>query len=182
MKHFLPHNALKSLYTLIQNHVTYGIQAWRNGNSIRKLYILQKHVIRIVNKTNYRCHTGPIFQSENILKTAGIYRLHVSLFLNDYQHSTLPKSFKHYTPENNLEENSIITRRHNLLNTKRPRTHFSSRLLKHNYKKALNSIAYKTQNTKSRSNVKLLLCKQHRAKYKNEVHCLNPICIECNSN
>ena len=56
-----------------------------------------------------------------------MYRLHVSLFVYDNQHNTLPKSFKHYMSEKNLEENN------NLLNTDRPRTHFSSKLPKHNF-------------------------------------------------
>ena len=61
-----------------------------NGSAIKKLEILQKHAIRIINKTNYGCHTDPNFKSENILKITDIYRLHVSLFLHDYQHNTLP--------------------------------------------------------------------------------------------
>ena len=50
MKHILPHKSLKSLYyTLIHSHITYGIQAWGNGNT-KKLDILQKRALRIINK------------------------------------------------------------------------------------------------------------------------------------
>ena len=50
MKHFLPHNALKTLYyTLIQSHLTYGIQAWGHRNTVKKLQTLQKRAVRIIN-------------------------------------------------------------------------------------------------------------------------------------
>ena len=80
----MPHNALKKLYyTLIQSHLTYGIQAWGNGNTVKKLQTLQKRAVRITNNKRYRSHTGPIFKSENILKIADIHKLHVSLFMYD---------------------------------------------------------------------------------------------------
>jgi hypothetical protein len=52
VKHILPHKSLKSLYyTLIHSHITYGIQAWGNGNT-KKLEILQKRALRIINKND----------------------------------------------------------------------------------------------------------------------------------
>ena len=68
LKHFLPYNALKTLYyTLIQIHLTYGVHAWGNGNTVIKLQTLQKRALRIINNKRYRSHTDPIFKSENIL-------------------------------------------------------------------------------------------------------------------
>ena len=72
VKHFIPHKALKSLYyTLINSHITHGIQAWGNGNT-RKLEILQKLALRIINNKEYRSHTDPIFKSEKILKVLDV--------------------------------------------------------------------------------------------------------------
>ena len=72
VKHFIPHKALKSLYyTLIHNHITYGIHAWGNGHT-RKLDILQKRALRIINNKGYWSHTNPIFKSENILKVSDV--------------------------------------------------------------------------------------------------------------
>ena len=65
--------------------MTYGIQAWGNSTSITKLGVLQKRVIRIINKNIYRSHTDPIFKSESILKISDLYKLHVSLFMFDLQ-------------------------------------------------------------------------------------------------
>ena len=107
MKHFLPHNALKTLYyTSIQSHLTYGIQAWGNGNTVTKLQTLQKRVVRIINNKRYRSHTDPIFKSENILNIVDIHKLLVSQFMYDYHHNTLPKSFVQYIPNNNLATNT----------------------------------------------------------------------------
>ena len=181
MKHFLPCSALKTLYyTLIQSHLTDGVQAWGNGNTIRKIELLQKRAIRIINKKRYRSHTDPIFKSENILKITDIHRLHVSLFMYDYHHNTLPKSFKHYIPKKNLATNTRITRQRNLLYTEKPRTHFLSKLPKHHFIKLWNNLDYKIQNVKSRQKFKLLLSNQYLDNYLSHVHCLNPRCAECN--
>ena len=69
--------------------MTYGIQAWGNSTSITQLGVLQKRVIRIINKKRYRSHTDPIFKSESILKISDLYKLHVSLFMFDLQNGSL---------------------------------------------------------------------------------------------
>ena len=85
LKHFLPHNALKTLYyTLIQSNLTYGVQAWGNGNTVIQLQTLQKRALRIINNKIYRSHTDPIFKSKKIIKITDIHKLHVSLFMFDY--------------------------------------------------------------------------------------------------
>ena len=45
--------------------------------------------------------------------------IHVSLFMYDYHHNTLPKSFEEYIPKNNLATNTIIKNQHNLLCTEK---------------------------------------------------------------
>ena len=151
----MPHNALKAIYyTLIQSDLTYGVQAWGNGNIVIKLQTLQKRALRIINNKRYRGHTDPIFISENILKITDIHKLHVSLVMFDYYHKTLPKSFDHYIPINNLATNTRINRQHNQIRTGKPRTHFSSKLPLHNFTKLWNNLDYKIQNFKSRHKFK----------------------------
>ena len=134
LKHFLPHNAVKTLYnTLIQSHLTYGVQAWGIGNTVIKLQTLQKRALRIINNKRYRSHIDPIFKSKNILKTTENHKLHVSLFMFHYYHKTLSKSFKHYIPTDNLATNTRITRQHNQIRTGKPRTPFSSKLPLHHF-------------------------------------------------
>ena len=84
VKHILPHKSLKSLYyTLIHSHITYGIQAWGNGNT-KKLDILQKRALRIINKKGYRSHTEPLYKSAKILKIVDVFKLQASLFMYDF--------------------------------------------------------------------------------------------------
>ena len=181
LKHFLPHNALKTLYyTLIQSHLTYGVQAWGNGSTVIKLQTLQKRALRIINNKRYRSHTDPLFKSENILKITDIHKLHVSLFMFDYYHKTLPKSFEHYIPTYNLATNTRITRQHNQIRTGKPRTNFSSKLPLHHFTKLWNNLEYTIQNLKSRHKFKYVISKQYLSSYLNQVHCLNPRCVECN--
>jgi len=57
--HVLPHKSLKLLYyTLVHSHIAYGIQALGNGNT-KKLEILHKRALRIINKKGYSSHTDP---------------------------------------------------------------------------------------------------------------------------
>ena len=119
VKQIIPHKALKSLYyTLIHSHIMYAVQAWGNG----KLATLQKRAIRIINNEGYRSHIDPIFKPQNILKIVDVYKLHVSLFMYDFHHNQLPKSFTNYIPKKNLDERSRFTRHYNLLMKERRET------------------------------------------------------------
>ena len=129
VKHILLHTALKTLhYTLIHNHLTYGIQAWGNASNINKLMILQKCAVRNINKSVYRDHTDPLFKFEEILKITDLHKLHVTLFMFDQQSGSPPTSFKTYFPNmtnnNNSSTLAIITRQHTGLRRQRPRTTF----------------------------------------------------------
>ena len=86
-----------------------------------KLVTLQKCAIRIINNKGYRSHTD-LFKSQNILQIVDVYKLHVSLFMYDFHHNLLPKTFTNYIPKKNLDESSRITRQHNLLTKERLRT------------------------------------------------------------
>ena len=69
VKYVAPHYALKTLYfSLVQNHLQYGIQVWGNASIISKITVLQKRAIRIINQINYRSHTDQLFKYESIFK------------------------------------------------------------------------------------------------------------------
>jgi len=76
---FLPHNALKTLnYSLIQSHLTYGIQAWGNGNTVKKLQILQICAVRIINNNIYIEVTRILFLNLKIYFKLLIYTSNIS--------------------------------------------------------------------------------------------------------
>ena len=95
-------------------------------------------------------------------------------------YNILPKCFEQYIPNNKLATNTRITRQHNLLRAEKPRTHFSSKLPRHHFIELWKNLNYNIQNVKPRHKFKSLLSKQYLSNYLNQVHCLNPRCVECN--
>ena len=84
VKHILPLKALKSLYfALIQSRLQYCIAAWGNSNNVNKLLLIQKWVIRIINKLQI-CTSVTFHRSCMILHTI-FYLAH----LKDILHWTL---------------------------------------------------------------------------------------------
>ena len=98
----------------------------------------------------------------------------------DYHHNTLPKSFEQYIPKHKLATNTRITRQHKLLRTEKHITHLSSKLSRHHFIELWNNLDYKIQNLKPRHKFKYVLSKQYLYNYLNQVHCLNPRCVESN--
>ena len=183
MNNFLPHSALKSLYcTLIHSHMTYGIQAWGNANSIAKPFVLQKRAIRIINNNKYRTHTEPLFKSENILKITDLYKLHVSLFMFDLQKEALTLTFKTYLQQRNaINHRQMHTRQHDLILNERPRTNFSAKLPRHNFTNIWNGISSTIRKATHRHKFKSLLRQHYLDQYTSNVSCINPRCINCRS-
>ncbi len=69
-KHFLPPNALKSLYfALFHSHILYcpSIYSCTSQTNLKKIAGLQKKVIRIITNSKYRDHTLPLFNTLGIL-------------------------------------------------------------------------------------------------------------------
>ena len=169
-------------YTLIHRHMTYGIQACGNWTSITKLGVLQKRVIRIINKKRYRSHTDPIFKSESTLNISDLYKLHVSLFMFDLKNGSLPISFKtHIQQSETATHNTLCTRPHGLLKKERARTTFSSKLPKHNFTNIWNNISENIRNVANRRLFKCMLHKYYADQYESLVICTNPICPDCRS-
>ena len=62
----MTNNGLLSLYyCLIYAYLNYCIIAWGSANKtvLRKVEILQKRAVRLVDKAFYLSHTGPIFKN-----------------------------------------------------------------------------------------------------------------------
>ena len=162
--------------------MTYGIQAWGNSTSITKLGVLQKRVIRIINKKRHRSHTDPIFKSESILTISDLYKLHVSLFMFDLQNGSLPISFKTYIQQSETATHyTMYTRQHGLLKKERARTTFSSKLPKHNFTNIWNNISGNIRNAVNRRLFEFMLHNYYTDKYESLVICTNPTCPDCRS-
>ena len=66
------------------------------GLNILTIFILQKRVIRIVNKAAYDAHTEPIFIEFGILPFRKIYLFHLGKFMFLYHKQMLPANFNNF--------------------------------------------------------------------------------------
>lgn len=93
-KHFLPRKQLKILYhSLIQPHIEYGLILWGTTHStyINRIAVLQKKVIRIINRTAFNEHTNQYFVNMKILKLNELYELQVAKYMYRYMNQLLPQ-------------------------------------------------------------------------------------------
>ena len=98
IKHLVSMDTLKTIYTsLIQPHLTYGIITWYdlNNNNTRRLYTLQKKVIRIITKSKYNEHTSNLFKKLNILKLEDIYKKQILITYWKYRNNSLTPNLTH---------------------------------------------------------------------------------------
>ena len=89
-------SALRTLYyALIYPYIQYCIIIWGSTypTCLYRINLLQKRVIRIINREAYDAPTDPIFKDLNILKLNDIYLLQLGIFMYKYQNNLLPNSF-----------------------------------------------------------------------------------------
>ena len=60
---------------------------------IVQVALLQKRVVRIINKEKFDAHTDPIFKELKILKLDDIYLFHLGKFMYLFQNNLLPRPF-----------------------------------------------------------------------------------------
>jgi len=95
-KNFLTKRALKTLYfALIHSHLNYCpiLFTTMSQKSKAGLFTAQKKAIRIITKNNYREHTAPLFEQENILSLDKIIELASLKFMHSIVYKYAPPSF-----------------------------------------------------------------------------------------
>jgi hypothetical protein len=103
VKNRLPKSALKTLYyALIHSQLTYcpiilSCLNTKNKNCITKI---QKKVIRIITKSNYNEHTGPLFNELKILTYDKIITQAKLQFMHAIEYSYAPESFSNIWTKN----------------------------------------------------------------------------------
>ena len=73
---------------MVLSYINYGILAW--GYSCKRIFLLQKKAVRIVNLSSYRAHTEPIFKTLKLLKVEDILKIQILKFYYKYKHQMLP--------------------------------------------------------------------------------------------
>ena len=95
-KNILSKDVLLMLYkSLVHCHFLYCIQTYSSSSNsaLRKLILQQKKAIRIVTKSNFNSHTVPLFKHHEILPLDEEAKFSKILFMYDYIHERLPRSF-----------------------------------------------------------------------------------------
>ena len=95
-KNFLSKKALKSLYfALIHPHLLYCINIYSiaTSSNLKRLNLLQKRAIRIINKSPYLAHTQPLFTESKVLPLDKLIIQAKLLFMHSIEYGYGPISF-----------------------------------------------------------------------------------------
>ena len=85
------------------------------------------------------------------------FKLQASLFMYDFEHDILHKSFRIFLLKKNVDTDKIITRQFKLLVQEKPRANFCLKLPRHNFKIIWNNIDKQIRNVNHRSKFKRML-------------------------
>ena len=110
VKYLLKSSTLLTLYnSLFLPYMMYCCEVWGKAVNvcINKIVVLQKKVIRIVNKCKWDEHTSPIFKRLKLLKFKDIVNLSISVILYKAKHNMLPRNLQ---DEFIIKNNSCKTR------------------------------------------------------------------------
>ena len=94
---YVPKLSLATLYySMVYPYLEYCNVVWASTcpSNLRRIVLLQKRVIRVLDKSKFDAHTDPIFKKLNILKLENICLLQLGLFMYSYKKSLLPNRFK----------------------------------------------------------------------------------------
>ena len=97
LKYTFPKHILRTLYmTLIYPYFNYCNIIWgaADPTAIEPLILLQKKVVRIINRAQYLDHTEPLFISMNLLTLPELYKLNCILFIYKCLYSDLYIDFR----------------------------------------------------------------------------------------
>ena len=76
LRHFVPRQILLKIYqSLIYPYITYGLAAWSQAakTHLKKIILLQKRALRIINFSDRRDHALPLFIDANVLPLNFLY-------------------------------------------------------------------------------------------------------------
>ena len=95
LRHFVPRKTLISVYyAIFHSHLQYGCVVWSQSiaKNIKKINVLQKKCLRIINFAIYNSHTSSLFKDSQILKLDDIIKNNQITLSLDFQfvHNKLP--------------------------------------------------------------------------------------------
>lgn len=182
VKNFLPEESLRTLYhALVYPHLSYGILAWgaAGPTALKTTIILQKRILRTINKAKFNSHTDPLFKNSDILKIMDLYEYNAAIFMHDFIHNELPLSFKTTFKFNHQVQTIRQTRQSNLLFVPRCRSCFSEKLPVCRFPNVWNKLKNSIRIITDREIFKTTLKSRMINLYPNRVRCKNRYCKDC---
>ena len=96
---YLSKSTLLTLYySLVYPYMQYCILVWGSTypSNLRRIVLLQKRVVRIINKAVYDAHTEPMFNDLGLLPFQKIYLFHLGKFMFLFHKRMLPANFDNF--------------------------------------------------------------------------------------
>ena len=96
---YLSKSTLLTLYySLVYPYMQYCILVWGSTypSNLRRIVLLQKRVVRIINKAVYDAHTEPMFNDLGLLPFQKIYLFHLDKFMFLFHKRMLPANFDNF--------------------------------------------------------------------------------------
>ena len=117
LKYELPSKTLLSIYnSLIAPHLNYSVVAWGDSpdTHLKRMRILQKRALRIIDKKPYNSHTNPLFYKYSILKLNDLYTFRCSLLYHKSLRNGLPTYFSSLLKTNENTHEHFTRGRNNI--------------------------------------------------------------------
>jgi hypothetical protein len=130
-KNVLTAAALRSLYfALIHSHLMYCpiIMSCLNEKNKLQIFKVQKKAIRLISKSNYNAHTGPIFKSLRILPYDKIIVQSKLHFMHAIEYGYAPRSFENIWVKNEHRDHGHILRNNDKYSLPHPRIEFFKKI------------------------------------------------------
>ena len=103
---------MRTLYfSLVYPYLYYCNLVWASTyhSNLHCISLLQKRVVRIINRSDFDAHTDPIFKQLHIMKFHNICSLQMGQFMFSYKHGLLPVNFDSFLILNS-EIHNYLTR------------------------------------------------------------------------
>ncbi len=109
IQNLVPSWTLRNLYySYVQSAFTYGLSAWgplMPKSALKRLEILQKKALRIIDHAKYNAPSAPIFKKWKILNIADLIELEVTKISFRYVKNALPTPIKNLFQPNSYTHN-----------------------------------------------------------------------------
>ena len=99
LRHYIPQKSCLSIYfSIFYSHLLHVSTVWQftSKDNINKIFMLQKHCIRLMTFSELSKPTSSLFHSLKILKLEDIFRHQTLNFMLDFHNDITPDAFKNY--------------------------------------------------------------------------------------